>query len=169
MFRVTMKDGRTFEAELFDRQYDAYKREGWLSLDVDHRQHPEIPVVIGFEECARVVDLAQPDVDLLPEWQGWVTYKTSPVCMEHVDPNTAGLFKLFPTRNTCPVCSAWDGVTFTSVEERFPYGAEPHTVELSAIVERGRCTACAFEFTDARAEIARDAAVRAYLRTKESR
>lgn len=68
--RVIMKDGRTFDGALFDRQYDTYKHEGWLSLAVDHLQHPEVPEIFLFEECARVIDLARPDVDLLPAWQG---------------------------------------------------------------------------------------------------
>lgn len=72
--RVVMKDGRTFEAELFDRSWDAYKREGWFSLAVDHGEHSEIPDVFLFEECERVVDLRQPDIDLLPIWAG----KTNP-------------------------------------------------------------------------------------------
>lgn len=69
LIRVVMKDGRTFEAELFERHYDAYKREGWFTLAVDHISHPEIPMVFLFEECLCVVDPKQPNVDLLPAWR----------------------------------------------------------------------------------------------------
>ena len=68
---------------------------------------------------------------------------------------------------TCPSCDAPSSVTFTREEERFPYGVDPHTVELTAIVDKGRCSACTFEFTDWRAEEARDSAVQAYLQGKE--
>jgi hypothetical protein len=65
---------------------------------------------------------------------------------------------------TCPECGA-PGVTFTREDEPFPYGVAPHTVMLTAVVDKGRCTACMFEFTDWRAEGARDAAVQGHLRT----
>lgn len=45
-------------------------------------------------------------------------------------------------------------------ESRFPYGASPHTVEL---VDKGRRATYLFEFTDWRAEEARDRAVQAHL------
>lgn len=67
---VVMKDGCVFEGELFDRSYDSYKREGWFGLAVDHVAHPEVPEVFLFEECARVVDVERPDIDLLPGWAG---------------------------------------------------------------------------------------------------
>lgn len=73
MIRVVMKDGRVFEGDLFDRSYDAYKKEGWFSLAVDHIKHPEIPEVFCFAECERVVDPEQPDVSLLPIWTGETT------------------------------------------------------------------------------------------------
>lgn len=47
---------------------------------------------------------------------------------------------------TCPACDAPSSITFTREEERFPYGIAPHTVELTATVDRGRCSACTFEF-----------------------
>jgi hypothetical protein len=65
---------------------------------------------------------------------------------------------------TCPSCDARDSVTFTREEEHFPYGVAPHTVALSAIVDKGHCSACTFEFTDCRAEVARDEAVKTHLR-----
>ena len=64
---------------------------------------------------------------------------------------------------TCPACGAVDSVAFTREEESFPYGVAPHTVDLSAVVDKGHCTACTVEFTDWRAEDVRDAAVKAYL------
>lgn len=68
LLRVTMKDGRVFEGALFDRSYDHKKREGWLDLAVDHTARPEVPEVFLFEECANVVDVESPDVNLLPVW-----------------------------------------------------------------------------------------------------
>lgn len=74
---------------------------------------------------------------------------------------------------TCPECGVEDSVTWRREEEKFPYGApvgygaiygvEPEIVELTAIVDMGRCAVCKFEFTDWRAEIARDAAVQVHL------
>ena len=64
---------------------------------------------------------------------------------------------------TCPECEALDSVAFTREEESFPYGVSPHTIDLSAIVDKGRCSTCAFEFTDWRAEEARDEAVKVHL------
>jgi hypothetical protein len=64
---------------------------------------------------------------------------------------------------TCPACDAPSSVTFTPEEEHFPYGIAPHTVELTALVDKGSCSACAFEFTDWRAEEALDKAVRTHL------
>lgn len=69
----------------------------------------------------------------------------------------------FAPVTTCPACGA--GISFTREEERFSYGRAPHAVELTAIVDKGRCSTCAFEFTDWRAEEARDAAVKKYLRS----
>jgi len=63
----------------------------------------------------------------------------------------------------CPACGESSGITFTREEERFPYGIAPHTVELTAMVDKGRCPACSLEFTDWRAEEARDRAVQIYL------
>ena len=63
----------------------------------------------------------------------------------------------------CPSCGAFDKVTFTREKESFPYGVAPHTVQLSAIMDIGRCAACTFMFTDWRAEIAREEAVKAHL------
>lgn len=67
---------------------------------------------------------------------------------------------------TCPACGALASVTFTREEERFPYGIAPHTIDLSAVVDKGRCAACTFEFTDWRAEVARDEAVKTHLKSK---
>ena len=64
---------------------------------------------------------------------------------------------------TCPACGILAGVAFTREEESFPYGAIPHIVELSAVMDKGRCSACLFEFTDWRAEIACDEAVQVHL------
>ena len=69
-----------------------------------------------------------------------------------------------PPSTTCPACGAPDSVTFTREEARFPYGVAPQTVELSAIVDKGRCS-CAFEFTDWRAELAHTEAVKIHLAT----
>lgn len=71
-------------------------------------------------------------------------------------------------RTECPACSV-EGVTYQREEEKFPYGIAPNTIELTVVVDVGRCIACAFQFTDWRAEIARDAAVQAHLQTKENR
>lgn len=70
---------------------------------------------------------------------------------------------------TCPACGVPSSVTFTREEERFPYGGAPHTVELTAIVDKGRCAACTLEFTDWRAEEAHDNAVQAYLASSRER
>ena len=67
----------------------------------------------------------------------------------------------------CPACGEQSSVTFTREEERFPYGIAPHTVELAAMVDKGRCAACTFEFTDWRAEEARDRAVQIYLAARK--
>jgi hypothetical protein len=67
---------------------------------------------------------------------------------------------------SCPARAA-SSVTFTREKARFPYGIAPHTVELLAEVDKGRCSACAFEFTDYRAEQARDSAVQAYLAARK--
>jgi hypothetical protein len=73
-----------------------------------------------------------------------------------------------PPSTTCPSCSAPNGVEFTREEEAFPYGIAPHTVELFAFVDKGRCASCGFAFTDGRAEVARDEAVKAHrLKVKE--
>jgi hypothetical protein len=73
-----------------------------------------------------------------------------------------------PPSTTCPSCGALDSVTFTREEERFPYGegAARLPVELTAVVDKGRCSSCTFEFTDWRAEVARDEAVTAHLKSK---
>jgi hypothetical protein len=68
----------------------------------------------------------------------------------------------------CPSCGAVDSVTFTREDESFPYGVAPHTVMLTAVVDKGCCSACTFSFTDWRAEVARDGAVQAHLRTKDA-
>lgn len=68
--------------------------------------------------------------------------------------------------SSCPACGAPASVTFTREEDRFLYGIASYTVELLADVDRGRCSACTFEFTDHRAEQARDSAVQAYLARK---
>lgn len=75
----------------------------------------------------------------------------------------------------CPVCDV-EGVTYRREEEKFPYltdvgfgviyGVEPETIELSCVVDKGHCPACKFEFTDWRAEIAREEAVEAYKATR---
>ena len=70
---------------------------------------------------------------------------------------------------TCPACEAADSVTFTREEERFPYWDGMARVELVAIVDKGSCSACTFEFTDWRAEIARDEAVKLHLSTSKGR
>jgi hypothetical protein len=67
----------------------------------------------------------------------------------------------------CPACDAPSSVSFTREEEYFPYGVAPHTVELTAIVDKGRCSACAFEFTDWRAEEAHNKAVQIYLAARK--
>jgi C4-type Zn-finger protein len=67
---------------------------------------------------------------------------------------------------TCPACGTAASVTYTREEESFPYGAGPDAATLSAIVDKGHCATCQLEFTDARAEEARDAAVRSYLRAR---
>lgn len=68
-----------------------------------------------------------------------------------------------PALTRCPACSSPSSVTFTREEEHFPYGVAPDTVELTALVDKGRCSACSFAFTDYRAEKACDAAVQAHL------
>lgn len=104
------------------------------------------------------------------EEPGMVSYPTSPVRMEAVEligsPHTrqalvppSSLPMLPMPRTTCPACEAPSSVMFTREEERFPYGGAPHTVELTALVDKGHCSACTFEFTDYRAEEARDKAV----------
>jgi len=62
----------------------------------------------------------------------------------------------------CPACGE-SSVTFTREEERFSYGVAPHTVELSAMVDKGRCSVCTLELTDWRAEEARGRAVQIHL------
>ena len=47
--------------------------------------------------------------------------------------------------------------------QAFPLRCRPPTVDLAAVVDKGRCSACTFEFTDWRAENARDEAVKAHL------
>lgn len=65
---------------------------------------------------------------------------------------------------TCPNCDA-SCVEYAPVEERFEYGAvDP--VTLAATVVKGDCRACGFQWTDERAEIARDAAVRKHLQER---
>ena len=71
-----------------------------------------------------------------------------------------------PPSATCPSCGALDSVAFTREEERFVYGAAPHGVELTAVVDKGCCSNCTFEFIDWRAEVARDEAVKAYLKSR---
>lgn len=51
--RITLKDGRIFDGPL--DHWDGI--EEFISLAVDHVQHPEIPQVFGFEEIDFVVDL----------------------------------------------------------------------------------------------------------------
>jgi hypothetical protein len=102
-----------------------------------------------------------------------VSYPTSPVRMETVEvigpPHTRpalvppSSLPMSMSHTTCPACDAPSSVTFTREEERFPYGIAPHTVELAALVDKGRCSACAFEFTDWRAEEALDKAVQIHL------
>jgi hypothetical protein len=69
--------------------------------------------------------------------------------------------------STCPACGVPSSVTFTREEERFPYGSAPHTVELTAVVDKGRCSACTFVFTDARAEKAYEKAVQIHLEARK--
>ena len=86
--RVVMKDGRIFEGKLFDKSYDAYKHDGWFDLVDLVTEHPEVPEVFLFEECASVVDVDSPDVNLLVTWTkgaDMVTYPTSQVRMESVE------------------------------------------------------------------------------------
>jgi hypothetical protein len=66
-----------------------------------------------------------------------------------------------PTR--CPSCNTADSVTYAQEEERFPYGVGEGAVMLSAVVDKGSCSACSFSFTDWRAEMARDEAVKLHL------
>jgi hypothetical protein len=111
--------------------------------------------------------LSEPDVR--------VSYPTSPVRMETVEligplhtrsplvPPSS-----LPMANTvCPACGEPSSVTFTREEERFPYGIAPHTVELTAMVDKGRGAACTLEFTDGRAEEARDRTVQLYLAARK--
>ena len=116
-----------------------------------------------------------PDDEALPvePSSGMVSYPTSPVRMEsilligprHTRPPLVppSSLPMGPPSTTCPVCDALESVTFTREEEAFPYGVAPTTVNLSAVVDMGRCAACEFEFTDWRAEEARDNAVQAHL------
>lgn len=105
-----------------------------------------------------------------PEEPCMVSYPTSPIRMETIEsigaPHTrAALVPLssFPAlKATCPACHEYS-VTFTREEERFLYGIAPHTVGLTAIVDKGRCSECTFEFTGCSAESARDRAVQAHL------
>lgn len=100
-----------------------------------------------------------------------VDHPTSPVRMEtievigppHTRPALVPPSSLPMSHTTCPACDTPSSVTFTREEERFPYGIAPHTVELTALVDKGRCSACAFEFTDWRAEKALDKAVQIHL------
>jgi hypothetical protein len=70
----------------------------------------------------------------------------------------------FPRKETdeCPACHKYSMVT-TSVDSKFAYGAGRNAVELSCTIPVQRCSQCGFEFTDHRAEEARDLAVRRYL------
>ena len=113
------------------------------------------------------------EIDEPIEESGMVSYHRSPVMMETLEavgpPHTRPPLtppSSFPTASTCPSCAAYSSVTFTQEEERFLYGAAPNSVELTAIVVKGRCASCQFEFTDWRAENARDEAVQAYLKSK---
>lgn len=73
-----------------------------------------------------------------------------------------------PPATTCPDCGEPSSVTFTREEEYFFYGVSPHTIKLTAVVDKGRCAACLFEFTDWRGEEARDRAVQDYLKRGSS-
>lgn len=66
----------------------------------------------------------------------------------------------------CPSCGDPANLTFSVEKEVFPYGIVPNQVELTVLVDKGRCAACAFEFTDWRAEKARDLAVQAHLQVE---
>jgi len=110
--------------------------------------------------------------DYGPDESDMVSYPTAQVKMESIveigPPHTRPALvppSSLPMRalSTCPVCGAEGSVTFTREEERFPYGVAPHTVNLCAVVDKGSCAACSFEFTDWRAENARDEAVKAHL------
>jgi len=85
-----------------------------------------------------------------------------------LDPTSEDLFPVPAVEDppavvtSCPVCAS-SSITFTREEEYLPYGAPPHVVELTVLVDKGRCATCSFEFTDWRAEKARDRAVHAYL------
>jgi hypothetical protein len=68
-----------------------------------------------------------------------------------------------PTPSTCPSCEALESVTFTREDESFTYGIGIDAVSLRTVVDKGRCSACSFEFTDWRAEKACDNAVQAHL------
>jgi putative zinc finger/helix-turn-helix YgiT family protein len=70
----------------------------------------------------------------------------------------------FPQKETdeCPACHQHSIVT-TSVDSKFVYGAGRNAVELSCTTPVQRCSQCDFEFTDQRAEEARDLAVRRHL------
>ena len=101
---------------------------------------------------------------------GMVSYPTSPVRMESITPIGPPHTRpplvppsSCPTPAMCPACGAPESVTFTREEEAFPYGVAPNTVNLAVVVDKGHCAACTFEFTDWRAENARDEAVKAHL------
>lgn len=82
----------------------------------------------------------------------------------HTEPHAARLVdEPFVPSPDCPACYAKGAVTYTREEQSFPYGLAPNTVTLSATVEVGRCDACKLEFTDWRAEDARDEAVQRHL------
>ena len=119
-------------------------------------------------------DEAPPD-DAAFDWRpsSMVSFPTSPVRMESIEligpPHTRPALdppSSCPTSSMCPQCGVADSVTFRHEEEHFPYGVAPHIVDLSAVVDKGRCSACSFEFTDWRAEDARTAAVNTHLLLK---
>lgn len=58
----------------------------------------------------------------------------------------------------CPSCGK-ERVTWEQRKEIFPYGTEPEPLFLGCLVMVGKCPDCTFEFTDHRAEDAKDEAV----------
>jgi putative zinc finger/helix-turn-helix YgiT family protein len=63
----------------------------------------------------------------------------------------------------CPNCESTDLDELTAVD-KFPYGSEKDSVELTAVIPVSRCRSCGLEFSGAEAERKRDEAIRRHLR-----